>query len=329
MSLRDLLVEAYRTGASDLHYGAGAAPYIRIRGEMAEMAGYGEISYEQAHREILDLCKPHVGAREGIHEWDGIVEENGFGRVRYHVFNHSDGLAVSMRLIPDVPRSLEALGLPEIVRSIADYKDGLVLVVGMAGAGKSTTLAGLLDIINSMRPEHIVTIEEPIEYVHRSKRSLVRQREVGGHVSSFSTALRACLREDPDVILIGELRDEETMELALSAAETGHLVLASLHARSAVSAVDRIIDGVSKERQAHARLMLAESLRMVVHQELKRGRNGELLPVVEIMTVPSAVKTLIREGKTHQLLGLMQSSRRDGMQTSLMHTAELRQQGLL
>lgn len=329
MSLHELLGEAYRQGASDLHYGAGAAPYIRKNGEMVELAEYGLISSEQATGEILDLCKLDIPALQGRHEWDGIVEGNVFGRVRYHVFNHSDGLAVSMRLISDVPYPLESLGLPESVRSITHFKDGLVLVVGMAGAGKSTTLASLVDEINTKRPEHIITIEDPIEYVHRSKRALVRQREVGGHVVSFSVALRACLREDPDVILIGELRDQETMELALSAAETGHLVLASLHARSAVSAVDRLIDGVSQERQAQARLMLAESLRMVVYQELERTRDGGLVAIVEIMTAPPAVRTLIREGKTHQLLGLIQSSKREGMQTSSMHRAELEQKGLL
>lgn len=329
MSLHELLSEAYRRGASDLHYGAGAAPYIRKNGEMVELAEYGQVPSEEATGEILDFCKLDIPALQERYEWDGIVEGDAFGRVRYHVFNHSEGLAVSMRLISDVPHSLESLGLPEIVGSIAHYKDGLVLVVGMAGAGKSTTLAGLLDAINAVRQEHIVTIEEPIEYVYRSKRSLVRQRAVGEHVLSFSAALRACLREDPDVILIGELRDQETMELALSAAETGHLVLASLHARSAVSAVDRIIDGVSKERQAQARLMLAESLRMVVYQELERSKDGGLVPIVEIMTTPPAVKTLIRDGKTHQLLGLIQSSRREGMQTSSMHRAELEQKGLL
>lgn len=329
MSLRELLGEAYRRGASDLHYGAGAVPYIRKNGAMLELAEYGQVSSEQAIAEILDLCRLDIPTLQERYEWDGIVEGDAFGRVRYHVFNHCDGLAVSMRLISDLPSSLEALGLPEIVRSIVNYRDGLVLVVGMAGAGKSTTLAGLLDAINAVRQEHIVTIEEPIEYVYRSKRSLVRQRAVGEHVLSFSAALRACLREDPDVILIGELRDQETMELALSAAETGHLVLASLHARSAVSAVDRIIDGVSKERQAQARLMLAESLRMVVYQELERSKDGGLVPIVEIMTTPPAVKTLIRDGKTHQLLGLIQSSRREGMQTSLMHRAELEQKGLL
>lgn len=329
MSLRELLGEAYRRGASDLHYGAGAVPYIRKNGDMLELAEYGQVSSEQAIAEILDLCRLDIPTLQERYEWDGIVEGDAFGRVRYHVFNHCDGLAVSMRLISDLPSSLEALGLPEIVRSIVNYRDGLVLVVGMAGAGKSTTLAGLLDAINAVRQEHIVTIEEPIEYVYRSKRSLVRQRAVGEHVLSFSAALRACLREDPDVILIGELRDQETMELALSAAETGHLVLASLHARSAVSAVDRIIDGVSKERQAQARLMLAESLRMVVYQELERSKDGGLVPIVEIMTTPPAVKTLIRDGKTHQLLGLIQSSRREGMQTSLMHRAELEQKGLL
>ena len=329
MSLGKLLREAYRSGVSDLHYGAGAAPYIRKSGEMRELAEYGKVSSEQATREILGLCHLNNPAPKGRCEWDGIVEGEDFGRVRYHVFYHSDGLAVSMRLISEVPCSLEALGLPEIVRSVTQLKDGLVLVVGMAGAGKSTTLAALIDAINTTRPEHIVTIEEPIEYVHRSKRSLVRQREVGEHVVSFSAALRACLREDPDVILIGELRDQETMELALAAAETGHLVLASLHARSAVSAVDRIIDGVSMERQAQARLMLAESLRMVVYQELERSKDEGLVPIVEIMTAPPAVKTLIRDGKTHQLLGLIKSSRREGMQTSLMHRAELEQKGFL
>lgn len=323
MNLIELLHEGHKRGASDLHYGASSVPYLRITGEMVALDGYGAIAPEIAREEIMSLCS--LGLEQEV---DGLIEHEGV-RARYHAFRHTTGISVAFRIIPaEIPR-LNSLGMPASISQAVEYTQGMVLVAGMTGAGKSTTLASLVQEINSTRRAHIVTIEDPVEFAHPSILSLVHQREVGLQTQSFSQAVRAALREDPDVILIGELRDQETMELALSAAETGHLVLASVHARSAVSAVERVINGVSPECQMQARTMLAESLCLCLHQELIVGRGGRRVPLVESLVGTSAVRTLIREGKTHQLTGVMQASRREGMQTAAMHRGVLREQQII
>lgn len=319
----ELLHEGYQRGASDVHFCAGLVPYLRIAGEIQPFAEYGLIEPQVAQREIASLCKGGFDS-----DCDGIIEDDSL-RARYHVFRHTRGVSAAFRIIPSEIPCLDSLGLPVTVAHAVDYTQGLVLVAGMAGAGKSTTLASIINGINVSRRCHVVTIEDPVEYLHQPVLSLVHQREVGIQTKSFSKALKAALREDPDVILIGELRDQETMELALSAAETGHLVLASVHARSAVSAIERVIDGVSSNRQGQARSMLAESLRLCVHQELIADLSGGRVPVAEVLVGTSAVRTLIRDGKTHQLTGVMQASMREGMITAAMHQEQLCERGLI
>ena len=308
--------------ASDLHLRAGMPPIMRIDGDLEPLA------MEALSNEVIDsiiggmLTTQQLNLFEQGQEVDLSTCMWG-GRCRVNVFRHSRGVGVVFRLIPQEISSLQALEMPEVVSKVLSRGKGLVLVTGPTGSGKSTTLAAMIDHLNEERAGHIVTVEDPIEFVHTSKRALITQREVGGHTASFSAALRAALREDPDVIMVGELRDLETIQLALTAAETGHLVLATLHTASAAKTVDRIIDVFPAEQQAQVRAMFAESLEAVISQRLMKRVGGGRVAAVEVLIGTTAVRHLIREGKSHQLYSVMQTSHQLGMQTMERHLAEL------
>lgn len=319
-------------GASDLHWSSGETPVLRVHGELRRIEG-GLIGSIEAFIQQVRECWPehHQMLMEEDQEFDcafncdfdGTTGQIQQGRFRLHLYRHSRGIALAARVIPRVIPQLEALGLPQFVKTLTRHAGGLVLVTGPTGAGKSTTLAALIDRINRDQARHIITIEDPIEFLHSAGSGVVRQREVGKHSATFASALRAGLREDPDVIMVGELRDLETIHLALTAAETGHLVFSTLHASGAAQTIDRIIDVFPAQQQMQVRSMLAGNLKAVISQALLRSETGAQILNVEILTGTPAVKTLIRESKTHQLTGIMQVSKGAGMCTFEMHRQEL------
>jgi twitching motility protein PilT len=253
-----------------------------------------------------------------------IRSEGGLQRFRCNAYFQNRGVNIVFRVIPNAVPTLAQLELPQVLARLTFHHQGLVLVTGPSGAGKTCTLAALINIINEHRPLHIITIEDPIEFVHRNKKSFIVQRQVGLHVASFADALRAALREDPDVILVGEMRDLETMQLAITASETGHLVLATMNTNSAGQTIDRIIDSFPGERQAQIRTMVSDSLRGIVSQQLIRRADGKgRVPAVEILLATSSVGNMIREGKTYQLLSVMQTGKTQGMQMMDAHLLEL------
>ena len=322
MDIEGIFEEARLKRASDLHLRAGMPPVMRIDGDLEPLA------MEVLSNEVIDSIIGGMLSTQQLNLFEQGQEVDlstcvGGSRCRVNVFRHSRGVGVVFRLIPQEISSLQALGMPEVVSKVLSRGKGLVLVTGPTGSGKSTTLAAMIDHLNKERAGHIVTVEDPIEFVHTSKRALITQREVGGHTVSFSAALRAVLREDPDVIMVGELRDLETIQLALTAAETGHLVLATLHTASAAKTVDRIIDVFPAEQQAQVRAMFAESLEAVISQRLIKRVGGGRVAAVEVLIGTTAVRHLIREGKSHQLYSVMQTSHQLGMQTMERHLAEL------
>ncbi|HEY8942820.1 MAG TPA: type IV pilus twitching motility protein PilT [Polyangiaceae bacterium] len=323
ISAAELLRFAAGRGASDLHISAGEPPLVRLHGELVRV-DCPPLLPEEAHRLILDVMND-AQRREFQEklEIDFAYTLDDQLRFRVNAFVHNRGEGAVFRAIPvEVPR-MEALGLPTVLQSFCTAEKGLVLVTGPTGSGKSTTLAAMIDYINEREPMHILTLEDPIEFVHRSKRALVNQREVGSQTHSFTSALRSALREDPDVILVGELRDLETITLALTAAETGHLVFGTLHTSSAPSTIDRVIDVFPPEQQPQIRIMFSESLVGVVAQMLVRKRGGGRVGVHEILVGTAAVRNLIREGKTHQIPSVMQVAAKHGMMTMEASMVEL------
>jgi twitching motility protein PilT len=260
---------------------------------------------------------PQANLKEFIEkrDTDFAYEIEGLGRFRSNIFMDHRGIGAVFRIIPSKILTASDLGLPKAIRNLSTLSKGLVLVTGPTGSGKSTTLCAIIDQINSTRDEHIITIEDPIEFVHPNKRCLINQREVGVHTKSFKSALRAALREDPDIVLVGELRDQETAAIAIETAETGHLVFGTLHTSTAISTVDRLIDQFPGERQNQVRMMLSNSLKAVISQTLLRKRTGGRVAAQEILLVTSGVANLIREAKIHQIKSVMQTSRGIGMQT--------------
>ncbi|NLY89013.1 MAG: type IV pilus twitching motility protein PilT [Firmicutes bacterium] len=317
MELADLLRKAVEKKASDLHLTVGRPPILRINGELTFIDGLPVLTKEM----IPNLLEPvlTVGRKEEL-ERNGQVDFSyglpGLGRFRINVFYQRSTVSAAMRLIPHEIPPFERLGLPEVVKDFTERNKGMVLVTGPTGSGKSTTLACLIDIINANRSCHIITLEDPIEYLHHHKRSIVNQREIGTDTVSFAGALRAALREDPDVILVGEMRDFETIQTALTAAETGHLVFATLHTNDATQTVDRIIDVFPPYQQAQIRIQLSLTLQGIVYQQLlpRADAPGRVL-ACEILMATSAVRNIIREGKTYQLPTVMQTGGKLGMQT--------------
>jgi twitching motility protein PilT len=316
--------------ASDLHLSVGAKPMIRKHGELEE------INFQVLTNDILKgllfeiLSEDQKKKYSEEKDLDFAYEIPDAARFRANFFLQKRGLGAAFRVIPSSILSVEELGLPKQILRLASLNKGLVLVTGSTGSGKSTTLAAIIDYINRNRKDHILTIEDPIEFVHQNKGCLVNQREISTHTGSFAAALRAALREDPDVILVGEMRDLETIELAITAAETGHLVFGTLHTSSAAKTVDRIIDAFPAGQQAQIRTMLSESLKGVIAQQLlKRDDKPGRIAAIELLFVNVAIANLIREGKTFQIASMMQMAKADGMQLLDQAVMELMMQKIV
>ena len=317
MDIADLLILAPQMGASDLHLTVGAPPSLRVHGHISPIDGAQVLTREVIRAMLYDVLTDQQKARfEEHHELDFAIEMANVGRFRVNAFVTRNGEGAVFRTIPTKIRSFGELGLPEIVRTLSRCDKGLVLVTGPTGSGKSTTLATMVDMINEERSDHILTIEDPIEFVHQHKGCIVNQREVGPHTDSFSNALRSALREDPDVILIGEMRDLETIGMAITAAETGHLVFGTLHTMGAPQTVDRVIDVFPTDQQSQIRAQFAEAVRGVISQILVPTMDGTgRAAAMEIMVATPAIRNLIREGKTFQMHSVIETSTRDGMCT--------------
>ncbi|KAA8997745.1 type IV pilus twitching motility protein PilT [Affinibrenneria salicis] len=330
MDLDEWVALSVKQNASDLHLCSGHHPVLRIDGELR-----AEVTLPRlAAARLAQWCARWLTAqqqrrlqREG--QLDCALTLADGCRLRAGLFQQRDGLSLALRVIPQSAPSLAELQAPPVLAQLLARPDGLVLACGATGSGKSTTLAALVAELNRGRPRHIITLEDPIEFIHYSAACLIQQREIGLHCQSFAGALRAALREDPDIILLGELRDSDSIRLALSAAETGHLVLATLHTRSASQAVDRLVDVFPADEKAFIRSLLAASLRAVVAQRLLRRPQGGRIALFEILTATPAVSHLIREGKTHQLPGLLQTGGLAGMQTFEQSYRQRCAQGLL
>ncbi len=311
----DLLLELVERDGSDLHLSAHQPPRIRRHGLLEPLAGYAAPSSEELKQLLFQITPERNRDQfESTHDTDFAFEIPDTARFRINLFRDRLGVGAVMRVIPTEIPTFESLGLPEVMRQVIHLSKGLVLVTGPTGSGKSTTLAALIDLINGERADHIITIEDPIEFVHPSRRCLVNQREVGVHTESFQKALRAALREDPDIVLVGEMRDLETTSTAIETAETGHLVFGTLHTTTAPSTVERLIDQFPADRQGQIRMMLAESLFAVISQVLLRRVGGGRVAAFEVLVGTPAVSNLIREGKTFQIASAMQTGRRQGMQ---------------
>jgi twitching motility protein PilT len=325
-----LLEEVVRRRASDLHLQVGLPPMLRIDGSLIPISGYNpldEPSLETLLFAILDQDQQQILDKDK--EFDFSFAFGTLGRFRVNAYHERGNLAAALRLIPNEIKTVTELGLPNVVMNFAAYPRGLVLVTGPTGSGKSTTLASLVDKLNSEKSMHIITIEDPIEFTHKSKKSVVVQREVHYDTYSFSAALRSSLRQDPDVVLIGEMRDLETISAAITIAETGHLVLASLHTNSAAQSIDRMIDVFPPHQQSQIRAQLANILMAICSQRLVPAIGGGRVAAAEILIANPAVRNIIREGKTHQLDAVIQTGADQGMQTMDRTLAGLVQSGVI
>jgi twitching motility protein PilT len=317
VSVQELLNHVLDKEASDLHLTAGAAPTIRVHGDLKPVDGYDAMEPEELRRMIYAILTQAQRERlEQDLELDLSYSLPGKARFRVNVYFQRDAIGAAFRLIPFAIRKIDELGLPRQVADFALLPRGMVLVTGPTGSGKSTTLAALLDIVNSEREVHIMTVEDPIEYLHQHKKAIVNQREVGTDTRSFAQALKHVLRQDPDVILVGEMRDLETISTALTAAETGHLVFATLHTQDAPQTIDRMIDAFPPHQQQQVRAQLSTTLQGVVTQQLLQTADARSRTVAaEVLVATSAVRNMIREAKIHQIYGAMQAGGRYGMQT--------------
>jgi twitching motility protein PilT len=323
LAIDEMLGRSVELGASDLHLTAGIAPSVRVHGSLGPLAGFDVLTSDDTAALARSVLTDEQWARfEADHELDTAYALPGVSRFRVNVYQQRGSVGAVFRTIPHTIRSLAALGMPASIERFAQLQRGLVLVTGPTGSGKSTTLAALLDVANQTRQGHIVTIEDPIEYLHTHKSCVVNQREVGSDTADFAVALRHVLRQDPDIILVGELRDLETTSVAVTAAETGHLVLATLHTQSAAQTIDRLIDIYPPHQQQQIRAQLSNCLQGVVTQSLAPTIDGEgRIAVCEIMVATSAIRNLIREGKVHQIPTFLQSSSDVGMISFDQHLA--------
>ncbi|PVG81791.1 type IV pili twitching motility protein PilT [Nocardioides gansuensis] len=323
--LDDLLRHVLDVGASDLHLTVAAPPTVREGGRMAPVPGYQPLTAEQLQQMLYGVM---TGRQRKVFEeeleLDFAYALPGAARFRVNVFQQREAMGAVMRVIPWDIKPLDGLGMPPVIGSFADLKRGLVLVTGPTGSGKSTTLAAVIDQVNRTRSGHIMTIEDPVEFLHEHRGCLVNQREVGQDTHGFRTALKHVLRQDPDVILVGELRDLETISVALTAAETGHLVFATLHTQSAQDTITRVVDVFPADQQAQVRTQLAATLQGVVCQTLVPTREGKgRVAAVEVMVCNSGIRALIRDGKLQQIQGALQAGAREGNQTLNAHLAQL------
>ncbi len=316
-SIDELLERMVEANASDLHVTTGTPPAIRVRGEVERLEGFDALTGEETQQLLYRILSSEQQKLLEINrQLDFSYSMPGLARFRVNVYFQRESIGAAFRLIPTELKTLEELGIPDSLHVLAEKPRGLVLVTGPTGSGKSTTLAAVIDEINRNRSEHILTIEDPIEFLHRHKRCIVNQREIGPDATSFAAALRAALRQDPDVILVGEMRDLETISTALTAAETGHLVFGTLHTQSAPSTIDRIIDVFPAEQQEQVRIQIANSLQGVVTQALLPTADGMgRVPALEILLPDDAVRNLIRQGKVEQIYSVMQTNTGRGMQT--------------
>ncbi|MFZ5756430.1 MAG: type IV pilus twitching motility protein PilT [Pseudomonadota bacterium] len=323
MDITELLAFSAKNGASDLHLSAGLPPMIRVDGDVRRI-NLPPLQHKEVHALIYDIMndKQRKDYEEFL-ETDFSFEVPGVARFRVNAFNQNRGAGAVFRTIPSKILTMEQLGMGKVFQQISDIARGIVLVTGPTGSGKSTTLAAMLDYINSTRYEHILTIEDPIEFVHESKKCLVNQREVHRDTLGFSEALRSALREDPDIILVGEMRDLETIRLALTAAETGHLVFGTLHTTSAAKTMDRVVDVFPAEEKDMVRAMLSESLQAVISQSLLKKNGGGRVAAHEILIGTPAIRNLIRENKIAQMYSAIQTGGSIGMQTLDQHLSKM------
>lgn len=330
MTLSNLLLQCITRGASDLHLSSGLAPLLRVQGDLVALNEPALVS-EELHASLMTMMSSSQQTQFAqTHECDFSWDLPELSRFRVNVFMQARGISAVFRVIPHHVPSLQDLDAPLVLSQLMNRTQGLVLVTGATGSGKSTTLAAMIHRLNQTQDKHIITIEDPIEFVHVPARCLIQQRELGPHTLSFANALRAALREDPDVILVGELRDLETIRLAITAAETGHLVFATLHTSSAAKTMDRIVDVFPAQEKDMVRSMLSESLHAVVSQTLCKRKDGAgRVAAFEVMLGTPAVRNLVREGKVAQLYSTIQTGRSVGMQTLDQSLAGLVQQGLI
>ena len=329
MDIAELLAFSVKNGASDLHLSSGLPPMIRVDGDIRRI-NVPPLDHREVHALIYDIMNDRQRRDyEEFFETDFSFELPGIARFRVNAFNQDRGAAGVFRTIPSKVLTLEELGCPAFFQEVTRHPRGLILVTGPTGSGKSTTLAAMIDFINNNDYSHILTIEDPIEFVHQSKKCLINQREVHRDTLGFNEALRSALREDPDVVLVGEMRDLETIRLALTAAETGHLVFGTLHTSSAAKTIDRIIDVFPAAEKGMIRSMLSESLQAVISQTLMKKLSGGRTAAWEIMVGTSAIRNLIREDKVAQMYSAIQTGRKDGMQTLDQHLTELVEKGVV
>ena len=325
----DVLREMHRLGASDVHLTAGTAPMVRINGTLRPLDQFGVMMPEPLRRSLFAILTQKQREKfESTLELDLSYAVRSLARFRVNLYQQRESVGAAFRVIPYEIKPLEELGVPTSVGSFAGLPRGLVLVTGPTGSGKSTTLASIIDLANRTREDHIMTVEDPIEFLHRHKKCIVNQREVGADTHSFANALKHVLRQDPDIILVGEMRDLETISVALTAAETGHLVFATLHTQDAAQTIDRIIDVFPSGQQAQIRTQLAAAIQGVVCQTLAKKANGTgRVAATEVMIATPAIRNLVREGKTHQIYSAMQAGADQGMHTMDQHLAELVKRG--
>jgi twitching motility protein PilT len=329
MDIAELLAFAVKNSASDLHLSSGLPPMIRVDGDIRRI-NVPPLDHKEVHALVYDIMNDKQRRDyEEFLECDFSFELPGIARFRVNAFNQDRGSAAVFRTIPSKILTLEELGCPKFFQDVTRHPRGLIVVTGPTGSGKSTTLAAMIDYINSNDYSHILTIEDPIEFVHQSKKSLINQREIHRDTLGFNEALRSALREDPDVILVGEMRDLETIRLALTAAETGHLVFGTLHTSSAAKTIDRIIDVFPAAEKGIIRSMLSESLQAVITQALLKKQGGGRTAAWEIMVGTPAIRNLIREDKVAQMYSAIQTGRKDGMQTLDQHLLELVDKGIV
>jgi twitching motility protein PilT len=329
LNLDEALVRLVECGGSDLHITVNLPPMVRVHGDLRPLEGFAPLTANEIQQAIYGiLTQKHRQTFENELELDLSYAVSGTARFRVNVFQQRDAMAAVMRTIPYEIKSIEDLGIPSQINNFAYLPRGFVLVTGPTGSGKSTTLAALVDVINRERAAHIITVEDPIEFLHQHKKSTVNQRELGTDTHSFAAALKHVLRQDPDVILVGEMRDLETIQVALTAAETGHLVFGTLHTQDAPQTVDRVIDVFPPHQQEQIRVMLAGALQGVVCQQLLRTADGDgRVAATEVMIATPAIRNLIREGKVHQMYSMIQAGKQHGMVTMDQSLATLVQRG--